>query len=74
MRLIAKGPSISVTLRPASICVNPVFEISHALPRLQQVSLDESRLPSERYAWDGKTLWLDNTFRDPTKLQLDFSK
>jgi hypothetical protein len=70
--MIAEAPSISATLRPSSVCVNPVFEIRHASSRLLHVTLDGSTLPSENFAWDGNTLWLDVTLREPAKLRFEF--
>jgi hypothetical protein len=72
VRLVAESPSISMVLRPTSVCVNPVFEIRKAPSRLVRVNLDESLLPSENYAWDGKILWLNATLNKPNKLRLDF--
>jgi hypothetical protein len=74
IRLIADDSTIALTLQPASICVNPVFEIRGALPNLSQVMLDESPIAAERFAWDGHTLWLNITLRKPARLRLEFGK
>lgn len=74
VRLIAETPVVTLTLRPPGVCVNPVFEIRNAPLRLSRVILDESSLPPEDWAWDGKTFWLSATVREPTTLRLDFSE
>jgi hypothetical protein len=74
MRLVAEAPVVSLTLRPNGVCVHPVFEIRNAPSRLSRVSLNESMLPREKWAWDGKTLWLDITLHEPATLRLAFSK
>jgi|tagenome__1003787_1003787.scaffolds.fasta_scaffold20728643_2 hypothetical protein len=56
IHLIAEAQSITVRLRPLGVCVNPVFEIRNAPSQLLRVTLDESPLPRESYASDGKTL------------------
>jgi len=74
IRLVAEKPLITLMLRPAGVCVNPVFEIRNAQSRLSRVTLNESAVPSDSWVWDGKTLWLDLTLHDPAILRLAFSK
>lgn len=72
IHLIAEAPAITFTLRPQVVCVNPVFEIRNVASRFLRVTLDESPLPRESYAWDGKTLWLNIILREPATLRLAF--
>jgi hypothetical protein len=72
IRLIAEGPEIAITIKPGSPCVNPVFEIDGAPKGEIRVALADRRLDPARYAWDGRTLWLDATIRTPTELRLSF--
>jgi hypothetical protein len=74
LRLVAEAPLISLVLRPVTVCVNPVFELRSAPRRLSRITLNESALPKEKWAWDGKTLWIDATFHQQATLQLAFSK
>ncbi len=74
IRLVAEGPTVTLTLRPAGVCVNPVFEIRNAPARLSRVVLNGSSLSRDNWAWDGKTLWLNATLHEPATLRLVFSK
>jgi hypothetical protein len=74
VRLLAETSSINLTIHPESICVNPVFEVRNAPARLARVTLNDSSVAARDYAWDGKTLWLDATLRESTKLHLDFAR
>jgi hypothetical protein len=74
VRLIAEAPLVTLTLSPADVCVNPVFEIRNAPLRLLRVNLNDSPLDPENWAWDGKTLWLNATLRRPATLRLAFSE
>ena len=72
--LVAESPTIRITLIPSEVCVNPVFEIGSTVGDLGSVTVDDRSLPAEKWSWDGKTLWIDATFRDPVVLQLQFGK
>jgi hypothetical protein len=63
---------IQITIKPRSPCVNPVFEFEHAPPGTIDVSLGGKALNRVRYAWDGRTLWLDSTITAPSVLRLTF--
>ena len=64
---------MTIGLRPAPACVNPVFELSQAPKRLVRVELDARPLGAKEYAWDGKTLWLTATITRAAKLRLVFN-
>jgi hypothetical protein len=74
VRLVAESSSLTMTLHPAKICVNPVFEIRNVPMKLSQVILNESPLPPQQYAWDGRTLWINATLRKPATLGLRFAE
>ena len=74
IRLVVEGPLVTLKLRPLQICVNPVFEMRNTPPRLLRVELNGLLLPREHWAWDGKTLWLETTLREPAELALDFGR
>jgi hypothetical protein len=42
--------------------------------KLSQVILNESPLPPQQYAWDGRTLWINATLRKPATLGLRFAE
>lgn len=58
IRLVAESSSIEIKVKPASRCVNPVFEIAGAERNLVGVTIDGESLPSDNFAWDGSTLWV----------------
>ena len=73
IRLVAEAQVVTLTLQPAGVCVNPVFEIRNAPSRLSRVVLNGSSLSRGNWAWDGKTLWLNTTLHEPASLRLAFS-
>jgi hypothetical protein len=74
VRLVAEEPLVTLTLRPAGVCVNPVFEIRNAPSRLSRVLLNGSSLSRDNWTWDGRTLWLNVTLHEPATLRLAFSQ
>jgi len=58
MRLIADSPFIEIKVKPATHCVNPVFEIAGASGQLTEVTIDGESLAAGDFAWDGATLWV----------------
>ena len=73
MRLVVEERHVTVTIKPAGQCVNPVFELGGAPGPLIHVRLADRRLGTNEYAWDGKTLWINTTLRQPTRLSLEFT-
>jgi hypothetical protein len=53
--------------------VNPVFEFDRAPGGEVGVMLAGRPLDTGRYAWDGRTLWLDATIEAPTELRVTFT-
>ena len=72
IRLVAEGREIAIAIKPGPPCVNPVFEVAGAPEGEVRVILGGRPLDAERYAWDGRTLWLDATIETPTELRLTF--
>ena len=72
IRLIADRSEIELRLRPEEVCVNPVFQIAKAPAPLRHVTINGNPLPSEKWTWDGQTLWLNATFHEPATLQFKF--
>ena len=72
LRLIVEKPTVTIIIKPAGYCVNPVFELSSAPKVLKNVRVDGKPLDPARYTWDGKTLWLDVTLSHPAQVQLEF--
>jgi len=73
MRLVVENPTVAVAVKPVGWCVNPVFELISAPKELKSVRVDGKPLDRARYAWDGKTLWLELTLGQPTELKLEFA-
>jgi hypothetical protein len=72
MRLEATAREIQLTIKPGDPCVNPVFEIFRVPRGEVGVTLAGEPLEAKRYAWDGRTLWLDATIEKPTELRINF--
>jgi hypothetical protein len=74
VRLTVEKPIVSLTVKPATPCVHPVFEFRNAPRTLSRVELDARMLSANDYAWDGRTLWLNHTLRHEAALRLTFSE
>ncbi|WP_422927665.1 hypothetical protein [Singulisphaera sp. PoT] len=72
IRLMVDAPKVSAVIQPSTPCINPVFELEGAAKGPIKVSLGGRPLEEGKYAWDGRTLWLDATITAPTELQLSF--
>ncbi len=72
IRLIVEDKTVTITIKPATVCVNPVFELSEAPKTLASVRLANRLLETKEYAWDGKTLWVKATLTQDTPLRLEF--
>ena len=62
---------MTIAITPDGWCVNPVFELRNAPKELHRVSVAGHELDRNRYAWDGKTLWLDAAL-NRAELRLEF--
>jgi hypothetical protein len=71
--LTVEKPIVSLTIKPTTPCVHPVFELQGAPKMLSRVELGSRVLAANDYAWDGRTLWLNITLRDEATLRLTFS-
>lgn len=72
--LTVDKPIVSLTIKPATPCVHPVFELHHAAKGLTRIELNGRALASHEYAWDGHTLWLNRTLSSEASLTLVFSE
>ena len=72
--LSVEKPIVSLTIKPATPCVHPVFEFRNAPRTLSRVELDARMLSANDSAWDGRTLWLNHTLRHEAALRLTFSE
>jgi hypothetical protein len=72
IRMAVEDRTVTILLKPAKVCVNPVFELSDAPKTLVRVELDARLLGAKDFAWDGKTLWIDATMAHDTQLRLVF--
>jgi hypothetical protein len=72
IRFNTDGREVSVRIKPAPVCVNPVFELEGAPRGAIKVTLAGDPVDADRMAWDGRTLWLDATIRAPTELHIMF--
>jgi hypothetical protein len=72
IRLVAEGRELTITIKPGAPCVDPAFEIEQAPAGDIRVLLRGQPLDSRRYAWDGRTLWLDAIVEKPTELRMTF--
>jgi hypothetical protein len=74
IRLIVEDSRVTMTIKPAPRCVNPVFELAGAPGPLTGVHLAGRPLGANDYAWDGKTLWIGATLIQNTPLRLEFAE
>ncbi len=72
MRLVVEEPTVSIKIKPATPCVNPVFELQAAPKTLARVELANRLLGANEYAWDGQTLWINTTLTQDAQLRLVF--
>jgi hypothetical protein len=73
MRLVVEEKQVTMTIKPAPYCVNPVFELARVPGPLTGVHLADRSLGADDYAWDGKTLWVNATLVQSTPLRLEFT-
>ncbi len=71
-RLAVDERDVRIKIKPATPCVNPVFEITGAPRGGIAVKLGNEVLAERRFAWDGHTLWLDATIKAPAELCVTF--
>jgi hypothetical protein len=65
-----RSSEITLTIEPAVPCVNPVFEWNEKRKGGIEVFLDDRPLTHDRFAWDGRVLWLSATIERPTRLRI----
>jgi hypothetical protein len=70
LRLLVEARDVTIGIKPAGCCVNPVLELQGAPKELRRVELAGRALSRKEYAWDGQTLWLNATLREPAVLRL----
>jgi hypothetical protein len=63
---------VRITTNPGPRCVNPVFEFHNAPPGAIHVGLRDQPDGEDRYAWDGRVLWLDTIIESPALLVVRF--
>ncbi len=73
VRLEVDARTVTIRVRPDRPCVNPVFELIGAPASALSLSLAGRPIEPERFAWDGRTLWIDATIVGPTVLRLVFA-
>lgn len=72
LRLVVEDKTVTITVKPAVRCVNPVFELVGAPKTPIRVTLAGRPLEAGQYAWDGQVLWLNANIDGPTPLRLEF--
>jgi hypothetical protein len=71
--LNVEKPEVTLTIKPTTPCVHPVFELPGAPKILARVELNGRELAATDYAWDGRVFWLNATLRKQTQLRLEFA-
>jgi hypothetical protein len=74
IRLVVENREVVITVKPGSPCINPVFEFDGVPEGEVRVLLGGRPLDPQRFAWDGRTLWLDATIATPTALRVVFGR
>lgn len=59
LKLLIHSDAVEISLKPAEVTVNPVFELEDAPPQLAEITLDGRSLTPNEYAWDGNALWIE---------------
>jgi hypothetical protein len=72
MRLEATAREVQITIKPATLCVNPVFEFTRAPRGAIKLTLSGQEIDARHYAWDGHSLWLNVAISSPSVLQITF--
>ncbi|NUQ61443.1 MAG: hypothetical protein HUU20_03080 [Pirellulales bacterium] len=73
IRMTVDSPVVNLRISPATVCVDPVFELSGVPGDLAGIELAGRRLGAREYSWDGKTLWIRATLTGDTPLKWDFN-
>ena len=72
LRLDVEARDVTIEIKPGVPAVNPVFELIGAPAGPLRVMLADRVLEPVKFAWDGRTLWLDATINAPTRANLRF--
>jgi hypothetical protein len=72
LRIAVEANTVGIRIKPTVRCVNPVFELLDAPKVPLSVRLSDHPLGPDKYAWDGRTLWLNANIDGPTALELHF--
>ncbi len=72
IRLETTSRDVRIAIKPGAPCVNPVFEFTGAPRGDLEITVAGQPLDARRYAWDGRTLWLDATIESRTELRVTF--
>jgi hypothetical protein len=70
IRLADAGSEITISIKPGVPCVNPVFEWTTRREGAIEVALDGRPVERERFAWDGRVLWLNVTLERQSRLRI----
>ena len=65
--------TITIDIKPATACVNPVFELTGASQDAGPCGIGRPALDADEYAWDGQTLWINATLTQDTLLRLELA-
>ncbi|MBN2294165.1 MAG: hypothetical protein JXM70_17190 [Pirellulales bacterium] len=74
IHLVVEGKTVTIKIKPQTVCVNPVFELDGSQGKLKEAYLNNIALGPKQYAWDGKTFWLDTTLTKEATLRLQFEE
>jgi hypothetical protein len=70
--LEAASNDVKIHIKPSVKWVNPVFEFTPNPGAISRITLADRPLEPERFAWDGRTLWLDELIDKPTEIRIVF--
>lgn len=73
LRLRVEGPEVTLLIKPGDVpTLHPVFELDGAPAGSLRVALNGQPLAADRFAWDGRVLWIDATLARESQLKLSF--
>jgi hypothetical protein len=73
LRLHVQDRVVKIRLKPWPVAMNPVFELLGAPDGRLTVNRDGAKLGPDKFAWDGRTLWLNAVIDQPTDINLEFN-
>jgi hypothetical protein len=73
IQLAGSANETTLVIKPGVPCINPVWEWSSPKAGAIEITLDGRLIERDRFAWDGRVLWLNATIDRPVNLRVHFA-